>query len=36
MDIKNCDGIEYLKTIEDNSVDLVLTDPPYIINRDYG
>ena len=36
MDIKNCDGIEYLKTIEDNSIDLVLTDPPYITSTETG
>lgn len=31
---KNC--IEYLNTLEDNSVDLVLTDPPYFIGFDGG
>ena len=36
IEIKNCDGIEYLKTIENNSIDLILTDPPYIISRDSG
>jgi len=36
MDIQNKDGIEYLSTIENNSIDLVLTDPPYIISRDSG
>tara|TARA_B110000208_G_C11687793_1_gene401170 strand:- start:215 stop:1024 length:810 start_codon:yes stop_codon:yes gene_type:complete len=36
MDIQNKDGTEYLSTIENNSVDLVLTDPPYIISRDSG
>ncbi len=35
-DIKNMDGLEYLKTIDDNSIDLVLTDPPYIISRESG
>ena len=34
--IKCCDGIEYLKTIEKNSINLVLTDPPYIISKDSG
>jgi len=28
------DCLEYLKTVEDNSVDLVLTDPPYFIGFD--
>ena len=34
--IRNCDGIELLKSLDDESVDLVLTDPPYIISRDTG
>ena len=29
IDIKNGDCLELLKTIPDNSIDLVLTDPPY-------
>ena len=29
--IENKEGIEFLKTLDDNSVDLILTDPPYII-----
>ena len=36
MDISNCDGLELLKSIPDNTIDLVLTDPPYIISRDSG
>ena len=35
-DIVNADGIEYLKSIEDNSIDLVLTDPPYITSSVTG
>ncbi len=35
-DIQNMDGLEYLKTIENNSIDLILTDPPYIISRESG
>ena len=35
-DIKNICGIEYLKTISNNSIDLILTDPPYIISKDSG
>lgn len=35
-DIRNCDGLEYLQTIENNTIDLVLTDPPYIISRESG
>ena len=34
--IKNIDCLEYLKTIEDNSVDMILTDPPYSIGFDGG
>jgi site-specific DNA-methyltransferase (adenine-specific) len=36
IDIKNIDGIEYLTTISDNSIDLILTDPPYIISKETG
>lgn len=36
IDIKKSDGLEYLKTIGDSSVDLILTDPPYIISRESG
>ncbi len=36
IQIKNQDGIEFLKELKDNSVDLILTDPPYIISRDSG
>lgn len=35
-DIKNICGIEYLKTIQNNSIDLILTDPPYIISKNSG
>ena len=33
---KNQDCLVYLKTLEDNSVDLILTDPPYFIGYDAG
>lgn len=36
VDIKNTDGLEYLKSIENDSTDLILTDPPYIISKDSG
>jgi site-specific DNA-methyltransferase (adenine-specific) len=36
IDVKNMGGIEYLKTIANNSIDLILTDPPYIISKDSG
>lgn len=36
IEIKNIEGLEYLKTIENNSINLILTDPPYIISRESG
>jgi site-specific DNA-methyltransferase (adenine-specific) len=36
IDVKNMCGIEYLKSINNNSIDLILTDPPYIISKDSG
>lgn len=36
MEIKNTDGISYLDTIANKSIDLVLTDPPYITSRKSG
>jgi site-specific DNA-methyltransferase (adenine-specific) len=36
IDIKNVDGLQYLSTVPDGSVDLILTDPPYIISKDSG
>lgn len=36
IDVQNTDGMNYLKTIENNSIDLILTDPPYIISRESG
>ena len=34
--IQNMEGMEFLKTIKNDSIDLVLTDPPYIISRESG
>ena len=34
--IENKDCLEYIKSLDDNSVDLVLTDPPYFIGFDGG
>uniref|UniRef100_A0A6C0FC46 DNA methylase N-4/N-6 domain-containing protein n=1 Tax=viral metagenome TaxID=1070528 RepID=A0A6C0FC46_9ZZZZ len=35
--VENKDGLLFLQEdVEDNSVDLILTDPPYIISRDSG
>ena len=36
IDIQNIDGIKYLSTIKNNSIDLILTDPPYIISKESG
>ena len=36
IDIKNKSGLEYMKDIKKNSIDLILTDPPYIISRKTG
>ena len=36
LDIHNDDGINFLSTIENNSIDLVLTDPPYITSSETG
>lgn len=36
IEIVNTTGEEYLKTIPHNSVDLILTDPPYIISHETG
>lgn len=34
--IENAEGLAFLSGVPDASVDLVLTDPPYIISRDSG
>lgn len=34
--ILNQEGLEFLKTLQSNTVDLVLTDPPYITSRQTG
>ena len=36
IDVQNMCGFEYLKNLADGSIDLVLTDPPYIISRETG
>jgi DNA modification methylase len=36
MDFENIDGLSYLNTITDKSIDLILTDPPYIISSNSG
>ena len=36
INVKNVDGLQYLSTVKDKTVNLILTDPPYIISRDSG
>ena len=36
MDIQNKEGLLFLSTVPNNSVDLILTDPPYIISKESG
>lgn len=36
LEIENTDGLSYLSKIPKNSIDLVLTDPPYIISKESG
>jgi len=36
LELKNEDCLVYLKSIPDNSIDLILIDPPYKISRDTG
>ena len=36
MEIENIDGLKYLQKIKDNSINLILTDPPYIISKETG
>ena len=36
MNVQNIDGIHLLKLIDNNKIDLILTDPPYIISKTSG
>jgi len=37
MDLRNCDCLEFLSTLDNDSVDLVVVDPPYFrIMKDRG
>ena len=33
INIENKDGIEFLSSLDDNSIDLIITDPPYLISK---
>ena len=34
--IQNKEGVEFLTELADTSVDLILTDPPYLISKESG
>ena len=36
IELHNIDCMEYMETLEDNSFDLILTDPPYLFNKSPG
>ena len=36
IEIDNVEGMQYLSTIANGSIDLILTDPPYIISKETG
>lgn len=36
IDLRCGDAIELLKTLEDESIDLIIADPPYNLGKDYG
>jgi site-specific DNA-methyltransferase (adenine-specific) len=36
INVENINGLEYLTQINNNSINLILTDPPYIISKDSG
>ena len=36
IDIQNKEGISFMKELPNNSVDLILTDPPYLISKQSG
>lgn len=36
IDIQHIDGLTYLSSVTDGSIDLILTDPPYIISHESG
>ena len=36
IQVENCDGLDFLNSLDNNSVDLILTDPPYIISKESG
>jgi site-specific DNA-methyltransferase (adenine-specific) len=36
IEIRHQEGIEFLNELDDNSIDLILTDPPYLISKNSG
>lgn len=35
-DLRHCDALQMLESLGDGSIDLVITDPPYITSRKSG
>ena len=36
INVENAEGMDFLQNVADKSVDLILTDPPYIISKESG
>lgn len=36
INVENIDGLKLLENIDNNSINLILTDPPYIISKNTG
>jgi DNA modification methylase len=36
IEVRHCNGLDLLKDVKDGSVDLILTDPPYVISKSTG
>jgi site-specific DNA-methyltransferase (adenine-specific) len=36
ISFENKEGLEFLKSIDNNSINLILTDPPYMISKETG
>jgi DNA modification methylase len=36
IELENIEGLKYLESIQNKSIDLILTDPPYIISKESG
>ena len=36
ISFENKEGLDFLKSIDNNSINLILTDPPYMISKETG